>query len=325
MSGKTGERGAPTNLIHCSYHKCLTVYFRRVMDALFNRCLRWTDGYRHYNSHLDEFYDGFRADRLSSINNRALDLHRLGRVRISRFVRDPRDLVVSGYFYHRRGAEAWTRTEAPTADDWYFANGVVPAGMRGSGLSFTAYLQSLPEEEGLLAELEFRQLHFESMSRWPAAHPDIATFRYEEILGNEVAVFLRLCGHYGLSRLERTLVGWFARRWAVGGPPIPTSGIRGPASGGGTSRRGCGGSSMPTTPDSSSSWATRLTDGGRQRHGSLVARILRATSGFSNVLCRSVELARKPAAAGEPAGRGDDVHFHSMEKPPVGLRLAWER
>lgn len=207
-----GSTDAHPHLVHCSYHKCLTVYFRRVMDAVFNRCLPWTAGYRHYNSHLEQFYAGFAGQRLASINNRALELERLGRFRISRFLRDPRDLVVSGYFYHRRGAEDWVTIDCPTADDWYFANGVVPAGLRAAATSFAAYLQSLPEEEGLLAELEFRARHFESMAGWPTEHPDIATYRYEEIIGDEARVFRELAAFYGLSVAERTLVGWFARR-----------------------------------------------------------------------------------------------------------------
>jgi hypothetical protein len=202
-------------LIHCSYHKCLTVYFRRVMDAVFNRCLWWCPGYRHYNSHLEDFYEGFQAHRIASINNRALDLDRLGRFRISRFIRDPRDLVVSGYFYHRRAAEPWVTIESPTADDWYFANGCIPEGLRASGASFAQYLQSVPEEEGLLAELEFRKLHFESIAAWPADHPDINVYRYEEILGNEVAVFREMFKFYGLSPFERRLGAWFVKRYSL--------------------------------------------------------------------------------------------------------------
>ncbi len=223
-------RPTDLHLIHCSYHKCLTVYYGRIMRALFNRLLSWSAGYRHYNSHLEQFCDGFRDDRLSSVNNRALDLERLGRFRISRFIRDPRDLVVSGYFYHRRGAEPWVTRESPTADDWYFANGVVPEGMRASGVSFAHYLQSLPEEEGLMAELEFRRLHLESMARWPAGHPEVVTWRYEEIVGNETAVFRELFAFYELSAVERALGTWLAGRYSIGrraGDPH----IRNPASG----------------------------------------------------------------------------------------------
>jgi hypothetical protein len=204
------------HLIHCSYHKCLTVYFGRVMKSVFNRCLPWSGGYRHYNSHLADFYDGYAGQRVASVNNRALDLERLGRFRLSRFIRDPRDLVVSGYFYHRRGAEPWLRAEAPTEEDWYFANGRLPEGLKAARTSFAAYLQSLPKEEGLLAELEFRAPHLESMGRWPREHPDIAVWRYEDIVGREATVFRELLGFYGVSPLERWLGLWFARRYSLG-------------------------------------------------------------------------------------------------------------
>ncbi len=218
------------HLIHCSYHKCLTVYFGRVLKAVFNRCLPWSRGYQHYNSHLDDFYDGFQENRISSINNRALDLGRLGRFRISRFIRDPRDLIVSGYFYHKRGAEPWTRVESPTAELWYFANGCVPEDLRGGGASFAGYLQSLPEEEGLLAEMEFRTFHLESMARWPAEHPDIVTFRYEDVVADGAAVFRELFDFYGLGPLERRLGHGFARRYSLAGRKKDPH-IRNPASG----------------------------------------------------------------------------------------------
>jgi hypothetical protein len=185
------------------------------MHAVLNRCLPWSAGYRHYNSHLDDFYEGFATNRVSSINNRALDLDHLGHFRLSHFIRDPRDLVVSGYFYHRRGSEAWVTMEAPTGHDWYFANGIIPEGLRAQGSSFAEYLQSIPEEEGLLAELEFRRLHLESMARWPANHPNIVTYRYENIIGNEVSLFRELCDFYRFSPVERFLVDRFARRYSI--------------------------------------------------------------------------------------------------------------
>jgi hypothetical protein len=218
------------HLIHSSYHKCLTVYFGRIMHAVFNRCLPWSRGYHHYNSHLEDFYRGYQSHRVSSVNNRALDLDRLGRFKISRFVRDPRDLVVSGYFYHRRGAEEWVTLESPSAADWYFANGVVPEAVQSGESSFAEYLQSVPEEEGLLAELEFRRLHFESMAAWPAEHSDIVTFRYEEIVGNEPSVFRDLFEFYGLSAIERRLGIWFAKRYSIRGRAADPH-IRNPTSG----------------------------------------------------------------------------------------------
>jgi hypothetical protein len=203
-----------THIVHCSYHKCLTVYYGRVMHSLFNRFLPWSRGYRHYNSHLADFYEGFDQYRVASVNNRAPDLQRLGEFRLSRFVRDPRDLVVSGYFYHRRGAEPWTTMENPTDDDWYFANGIVPDGLRAAGGSFARYLQSIPPEEGLLAELEFRRPHFESMAAWPA-HRNIVVYRYEDIIGRQREAFRELFDFYGLAPIERRLGDWLASRYSL--------------------------------------------------------------------------------------------------------------
>ena len=221
----------PLPIVHCSYHKCLTVYFKRVLSGVFDVCLPWSAGYRHFNSHLDDFYRGFRSCRVASINNRALDLERIGPVRLSRFIRDPRDLVVSGYFYHKRGSEAWLRIDSPTEADWYFANGCVPEGLRAAGGSFARYLGSLPEEDGLLAELEFRRFHLESMGQWPASHPDIVTYRYEDVVGHEAAVFRELFAFYGLAPHERWLGAFFARRHALGSRRAGDPHVRNPASG----------------------------------------------------------------------------------------------
>jgi hypothetical protein len=218
-------------LIHCSFHKCLTVYFRRVMDAVFNRCLPLGGGYRHFNSDIAAFYEQYRDYRLASVNNQVLDLDRLGDFRMTRFVRDPRDLVVSGYFYHRRGAEPWCTQPKPTDADWAFANGRIPDGLRASGKSFADYLAGLSQEEGLLAELEFRQLHFEAMAAWPAEHPQILRLRYEDFPGHEAAMFDRIFAHYEVSFPVRRLGHYFAQRHSLERRRAKDPHIRNPASG----------------------------------------------------------------------------------------------
>jgi len=213
MAARSSVRGP--RLVHCSYHKCLTVYFKRVMDGVFNKCLPWSAGYRHFNGDLDAFWAESSGLRVASVNNHCLDLDRLAPFRLTRFIRDPRDLTVSGYFYHRRGAEPWTADPEPTDEKWRFANGAVPQAVKDSGLSYSAYLQSVSEEEGLLAELEFRRAHFESMAAWPVDHPDVLTFRYEDVLGAEQPTFDAIFDHYGFGALERGLGRFFVRRHAL--------------------------------------------------------------------------------------------------------------
>jgi hypothetical protein len=183
-------------LIHCSYHKCLTVFYSRVMRASLNR--RGGGGYRHFNSDITAFESERSALRLASVNNTTLDLDSLGDYRITRFIRDPRDLLVSGYFYHRRAAEPWCATRDPTDLDWKVVNGTVPGGL-APGESFADYLQRVDRETGLLAEIEFRSRHFDSMREWPDDDPRIRIWRYEDILGNERQVMHEVASHYRVA------------------------------------------------------------------------------------------------------------------------------
>lgn len=215
------------NIVHCSYHKCLTSYYDNVVGTLFNRLMPWSRGYDHFNSRVDRFYDEFVDLTAASVNNHALELDRLGDFRLTRFVRDPRDLVVSGYFYHRRGAEEWCRITDPRDDDWRVVNGRVPDGLE-AGESYADFLESRSREEGLLAEIEFRRYHFESMRAWPDDHPDIRIFRYEDILGNERRVYEEAFAFYGASPLTVRAAGKLALRYSAGRRTEETDHIRDP-------------------------------------------------------------------------------------------------
>ena len=192
-------------LIHCSYHKCLTVYFGHVMEKLYNKIFMLSDGYHHFNGKLDEFYQISEKYKMTSINNHSLDLDKLGSdFRITRFIRDPRDLVVSGYFYHKSGVEPWSRIINPIDTDWIKVNGYIPKNMR-EGFSYSSHLDNLSEEDGLITEIEFRKNHFDSMKQWPISDSRIKLFRYEDILGNEQQVFTDILSHYGVSWLEKRI------------------------------------------------------------------------------------------------------------------------
>lgn len=212
-----GGSHSPSGLtrVHSSIHKCLTMYYARVMSALYNRFRPGPPRYKHYAALQEEFYANVRRHRISSANGFAMNLGRLpSDFRIVRFVRDPRDLVVSGYLYHRRGAEPWFRTPSPTEESWAPIAGHVPEGMP-PGISFAEYLQALDVERGLLAEMEFRRHHFEALRHWPS-DPRIRVFEYERIVGHEREVFGEIFSFYELPRYERRIGMWLAERYAAG-------------------------------------------------------------------------------------------------------------
>ena len=216
--------------IHCSYHKCLTSYFQKVASRLFRSSLGPAGEYRHFNSRIDEFYRDCEKYAIASVNNHVLDLNRFEDVRVTRFVRDPRDLVVSGYFYHKRAAEPWCDIVAPTQEDWAVVNGTIPDLPLGSR-SYARYLNEVSLEEGLLAELAFRRDHFESMSRWDDEDSRIEVFRYEEILGHEPEVFDRIFRFFELPFSSRQIGLHYVRRFRAGNRARRPGHIRDPRSG----------------------------------------------------------------------------------------------
>ena len=201
-----------TQLIHCSYHKCLTRYFKQVFGAL-RKSGALPGGYYHFRSFKSQFESESRHYRVSSINNHTLDMNSYPEARVTRFIRDPRDLLVSGYFYHLRAPEAWCNIVDPTDSDLEVVNGTVPVGLT-RGLSYSQYLSGLSLKEGLLAEIEFRRKHFESMASWPGDNERLQTFRYEDIINNEARIFDQIFRFQGLPWATRQLGIVYARYFA---------------------------------------------------------------------------------------------------------------
>lgn len=216
--------------IHCSYHKCLTVFFAKVFSSIYNQ--QQPTSYRHFNSRLDQFYTHYHNYRVASVNNHALDFGRLAAdARISHLIRGPRDLIISSYFYHKRGAEAWSRIIDPQESDWQATNGHLPPNFLPDGHSFATYLQSVPLEEGLIAEMIFRRYHFESMRQWATDDPRILRLRYENVLGHERQAVAKLLTHFGASAREIAFGTLAADRFSAERRVNKTTHIRNPTAG----------------------------------------------------------------------------------------------
>lgn len=218
------------HLIHSSFHKCLTMYYIRVMHLLYNRVHPRRPGHQHYEAIEGQFYNNFHQKKVTSTNGFAINLNYLPEnFRITRFVRDPRDLVVSGYFYHKRAAEPWFRYKTPTPKYWSPINGHVPEEMP-EGINFAEYLQGLSKEDGLIAEIKFRKLHFESIRKWEK-DDRIKIFRYENILGNEEKTFDEIFRFYEVPTWERKVGLIFARKFSAKNRAKNYKHIRNPSSG----------------------------------------------------------------------------------------------
>ena len=163
-------------IVHCCYHKVGTAWFIRVLRKIaryyglnFQCCLqseqkRNTDILMEYTSHLD--------------------IKKLPDYVGSHIIRDPRDIVVSAYFYHLWTKEEWAHIPRKSLNN----------------LSYQEYLNFLNQEEGLLAEMRgISKEVIEEMSRWNYNNPDFFEFKYEDIIRNEEKVFYKIFKHYSFN------------------------------------------------------------------------------------------------------------------------------
>ncbi len=173
------EVGRPL-IVHCSHHKVGTVWFRRVLGTLataydlrIERCVG-----KPVDPRTDIAF--FRAGR----HYRREDLP--GRVfRGSHMIRDPRDVVVSGYFYHLWTDEEWAH---------------LPGGPAWGGLSYHDFLNSVDRDRGLLAEIERSAAsNLADMAAWDYGQPEFLELRYEDVIDDELSWFSRVFEFYGLD------------------------------------------------------------------------------------------------------------------------------
>lgn len=163
-------------IVHCCYHKVGTAWFIRVLRAICrhyglqfqcsiqSELQRDTDIYMEYMSRVD-------MDKLPIYVG-------------SHMIRDPRDIVISAYFYH-----LWTK------EDWAH----IPR-QSLNGLTYQEYLKSLNQEEGLLAEMQGTSKEvIDEMSQWNYNNPNFIEVKYEDIIKDEKAVFSKIFSHYKFS------------------------------------------------------------------------------------------------------------------------------
>lgn len=162
-------------IVHCCHHKVGTVWFLRVFRGIAAQY-----GLRVHSGEQA----GLRDQDIFVEDHSRIEADRLPRFRGSHMIRDPRDVVVSAYFYHLRTTEPWA---------------LEPQEAYG-GLSYQDYLRGFDKHEGLLAEIRRSgATSIADMTRWNYADPRFLELRYEEMLGDEAGGFRRLFEFYGFA------------------------------------------------------------------------------------------------------------------------------
>lgn len=203
--GRRNPRSIPICLF--CYHKSGTVLLSRVF-----RELSWRLGWRF--AILNGRREGLvPATDVMLFTHSLVDLARIDEPFIGiHLIRDPRDIVTSGYLYHLRTQEPWcTNTDfQPTppityprvplsqehrAESWkaHYLDSL-------NGRSYQQNLRDLNAEDGLAFEMShYGAWTIESMLAWDYDHPKVLELRLENLMGNFDSGFSSMFQHIGLS------------------------------------------------------------------------------------------------------------------------------
>lgn len=184
--------------VRFSYRKCLTHY----MNAVFDENVFFLSR-KEFADHLKNE----RRERFLSINNQVFWPEReiFRKARMVHLIRHPKDLVVSGYHYHKKGAEFWT--DEPISrlalyqlsfelDNIYNDE---EKRLINPEMTYRRLLNSLPFEKGIMTEMVWLKyvVTFNPVPFFES--PLMKTFRFEDIVDEPVKRVEDICRFWLLN------------------------------------------------------------------------------------------------------------------------------
>lgn len=179
-------------LLFCCHHKVGTTWFGKILSAIseeFGIPIIRQDQSKICNEPAIFFQ-----------NHSKVDLSVLANYRGAHIIRDPRDVVLSGYYYHLWTKEEWAVTPIKNLrgniDELW---PLLPV-KKIKDMSYQQYLNSLSREEGIIAEMNRAyNTDLRDIAQWDYTNKNFFEFKYETIIENEEEIFRLLFLHYGFN------------------------------------------------------------------------------------------------------------------------------
>jgi hypothetical protein len=176
-------------IIHLTHHKCGTLWFDRIFRNISEKF-----NFKYQNCKQEKLEDD--TDIWLEDHSR-VDFTRLASYVGSHMIRDPRDIIISSYFYHLWCHEEWC-IKVPY-DVWFFNKfGTKP--IKKPNKSYQQILNSLGQEQGILFEMRNAGREtIEEISKWNYHNPNIIEIRYEDFIYFRENIYRELFLKYGFK------------------------------------------------------------------------------------------------------------------------------
>ena len=161
------------------HHKCASTWIHTVLDAVCADAgwrLSYLPEAKDFAGDLPGYVARHGTDFVSYVNAEIEHARSLPAHRAFHVVRDPRDIITSGYFSHRstHPTHAWPEL-----------------------LPHREKLQDLPKREGMLEEIEFSGQFLDRMAAWDYEQDHVLELRQEQFTTDPYRGFLRVFEHLG--------------------------------------------------------------------------------------------------------------------------------
>lgn len=210
IAKRIGLTRSHPQLYICCHHKVGTVLLHRVFETICMK-LGWSfQGIYGLCVRPPEAQVVLLAHSLLGF-----DLKQARPYRGIHVVRDPRDVIVSGYLYHKRCTEAWCINEnfdltppilfprVPLSQQHRPEEWKRQYLLRLANKSYQRNLLDRGEADGLLFEMQhYGAWTIESMLGWNYADPQLLELQFEALIGNFDETFRRIFAHCEFSKRQ---------------------------------------------------------------------------------------------------------------------------
>lgn len=193
-------------IIHCGHHKCGSVLFGTVLRKICEQLnLSFCGVKGPVRNATYEIYD------VLNFANSTIEFEKISKPYTgTHMVRDPRDIIVSGYLYHAQCMEKWCKnipdefnkpivfpqiphSQFSRSDKWRLDY------IRSlNGSSYQDNINSRNQHDGIIFEMNnYGRWTIESMLGWNYSNPFIMEIKFEEVMKDFMGSFERIFSHYG--------------------------------------------------------------------------------------------------------------------------------